>query len=259
MKLLCPVCHEPLQINAHAAVCPHRHSFDMARSGYLNLYRSNKKGHGDNKEMVKARTDFLESGAYAFLKDELVRIITELPHQQVLDLACGEGYYTRALPGLQKIGVDLSKDALAHAAKRDRTTSYILASIFDLPLNSESADVILTCFAPLAADEIRRLLRPGGTFVFVSPGPDHLYEMKKVLYEHPYLNQVKDIDDFLPLVDEKTISASFTPDSRVLENLFHMTPYAYKTGAEGMQRLAETEDLTITAEFLIRIFEKPIN
>jgi 23S rRNA (guanine745-N1)-methyltransferase len=258
MKILCPVCHEPLRINDHAAVCRNHHSFDLARSGYLNLYRSNRKGHGDNKEMVQARTAFLESGAYAFLRDELVEISAGMPHDHVLDLACGEGYYTRALPGTEKIGIDLSKDALKHAAGRDPETAYVLASIFDVPVSSESTDVILTCFAPLAAQEITRLLKPGGHFIFVSPGPYHLYEMKKVLYEHPYLNEVKDIDHFLPLMDEKTITASFTPDHETLAALFHMTPYAYKTGEEGMKRLAETEELTITAEFLIRIYEKTI-
>lgn len=256
MNILCPVCREPLRISPHAAVCRNHHSFDIARSGYLNLYRSNKSGHGDNKEMIRARSTFLESGSYAFLAERLTQIMKEEDPDSVVDLACGEGYYTRRLPGSEKYGIDLSKDALAHAAKRDPGTRYLLASIFDVPLRSECADIILTCFAPLADREVIRLLKPGGHFIFVSPGPDHLYEMKQVLYENPYRNEKKKIENFLPLVHEETITAEFTPDHDTLEALFNMTPYAYKTGIEGMKRLSETDQLTLTAQFWIRIFKK---
>lgn len=206
--------------------------------------------------MVKARSTFLESGAYEFLRDRLKQLVQSYHPSQLIDLGCGEGYYTRVLPASEKIGIDLSKDALSHAARKDPSTRYILSSIFEVPAGKECADVILTCFAPLADQEIIRLLKPGGHFIFVSPGPEHLYEMKQVLYDHPYLNEKKDIENFLPLVKEETISSHFQPDHNTLEALFSMTPYAYKTGTEGMKRLAETEQLDITAQFYIRIFEK---
>lgn len=232
------------------------HSFDLARSGYVNLYRSNHPGHGDNKTMVQARTRFLESGAYGFLRERL-REFTEMYRPETLaDLACGEGYYTRQLAAPDKCGIDLSKDALNHAAKADKKTRYLLASIFSLPLEDEAVDFVLTCFAPFAKDEIERVLKPGGHFLFVTPGEDHLLEMKQVLYEHPYRNRRKELDTHLRKIHEETIQSTFTPSEEERKALFLMTPYAYKTGTGGEQRLFAERDLTITAQFVIRIYEK---
>ena len=117
-------------------ICEKHHTFDFNKSGYLYLYQTNKANHGDNQEMVQARTDFLSTGAYAFLKEELVRHTHE--EDIIADLACGEGYYTCCLSGKEKYGLDLSKEALRHAARQDKTTQYILSSIFELPFEDNS-------------------------------------------------------------------------------------------------------------------------
>ena len=90
MKLICPVCASPLRKENKEAVCDNNHHFDYAKSGYLNLLVSNKKVHGDDAAMVKARTAFLESGGYAFLRNRLSEL-TEDSHV-LADLGCGEGY-----------------------------------------------------------------------------------------------------------------------------------------------------------------------
>ena len=92
--------------------------------------------------------------------------------------------------------------------------------------------------------------------MFVTPAPKHLFELKQVLYEHPYENPMK--DPKLPLQEEKayTISQTFTADHDTLLNLFQMTPYAYKTGEAGIARLREIDALTITASFRIRVYRR---
>ncbi len=256
MQILCPICHQPLSHQDHQAACPNGHCFDYASSGYLNLFLSQKKAHGDNKEMIQARSAFLASGAYGFLRDALVKEIEAYHPDTFLDLACGEGYYTQKIPANQKYGIDLSKDALKHAARHDSSTQYVLASIFDLPFPDACANLILTCFAPFAKEEIERLLVPGGHFVFVTPGPDHLIEMKQILYEKPYRNVIKPLDTSLVLTDQKVITDTFCVAADLMHALFAMTPYAYKTGIKGKEKLAQAGSFPLTGQFVIRTYQK---
>ncbi len=254
MLLRCPVCRCELQKSGRTAVCANRHSFDYARQGYLNLFLSHGGSHGDSAESVRARTRFLSRGHYGFLKDRLQELSASFAHQVTVDLACGEGYYTAALYGNEKYGFDLSRDALKHAAKNDPSAQYTVASIFDLPFASGAADLVTTCFAPIAKDEIMRILKPGGIFISVTPAADHLFELKQILYETPYLN-TEDEPPF-PLKEEQQIREVMHLDHDAVMDLFAMTPYYYHTSEADRRKLDETDHLDITASFLIRIFQK---
>ncbi len=256
MKLLCPICEKPLERINRSAVCENKHSFDYAKQGYLNLLIKQSVDHGDNKEMVVARSAFLNSGNYQFLRDRLVEIIGERNSQDFVDLGCGEGYYTQCIPSANKVGIDMSKDALKHAARMDKSTQYIVASIFHLPLETESCDSALTCFAPFAKDEIERVLKQNGIFVFVSPGPKHLTQLKQLLYDVPYDNEVKPLETDLKLIQEETIQHTFCCNQEVLMNLFKMTPYYHRTKAVDIARLEQIDQLDVTAEFVIRVYQK---
>ncbi len=256
MLLICPNCKKPLRKENRSAVCENHHTFDYAKQGYLNLLLSQSKGHGDNKEMAIARTNFLNSGAYAFLK-EAISTITQNENPNVLiDLGCGEGYYTESMHASDKYGFDLSKDSLKHAARIDSSTHYSVASIFHLPIPDCSADMMVTCFAPFAKDEIERILKPHGSFLFISPGPKHLIEMKELLYETPYLNVVDDLDTTLQLENTTVITNQTTVSNTDLLNLFQMTPYAYKTGINGMKKLQSVDTLELTCQFVLRLYRK---
>ena len=117
---------------------------------------------------------------------------------------------------------------------------------------------MLTCFAPVAAEEIERILKPGGIFVLVTPGPDHLIEFKQVLYDTPYRNPMKDIDTAMTLEKDTMIRSSFTCDPDLLRDLFTMTPYVWHTPQENKKRLETLPALTVTAEFRIRVFRRPV-
>ena len=256
MELLCPVCHEVLTREDRRAVCIHGHSFDYARSGYLNLQINQRTDQGDNKLMVNARTAFLHTGAYAFLKEELTRLSQKYSPEVLADLGCGEGYYTSSLCAQRKYGFDLSKDALIYASRHDHSTQYILASIFHLPLADHCADLALTCFAPPALSEVERILKDNGHYIFISPGPDHLFEMKSLLYEKPYKNVVSPLGTTMSLKEEYTIEQIFTADREQLQNLFRMTPYAYRTSLRATQKLEDIQTVKITAQFILRIYQK---
>ena len=254
MLFTCPVCGKKLIRNEKEAWCGNNHHFDYAKSGYLNLLISSKKVHGDDAAMVKARTSFLSSGHYAFLRDRLAELAG---HSDVLvDLGCGEGYYTSAFDADEKAGFDLSKDALKHAAKKDKSTAYAAASIFRLPLPDQCADTVITCFAPHAKDEIYRILKPSGKFILVTPGRYHLFEMKQLVYDTPYENREEDLETDLHLVRSETIENSFTCLQDELEALFAMTPYFWKTSAKDHAKLKSVSQLDVTAQFVIRVYQK---
>ncbi len=258
MKLKCPVCGKPLEQLNRSLVCENRHTFDYAKSGYINLLNSNTASHGDNKEMTKARTAFLNTDSYKFLRDFIETVLKEKQDDVFLDLGCGEGYYTRSMPGKERYGFDISKDMVNHAAKTDKDTCYVVASIFDLPVFDACAGAVLTCFAPCREEEILRILKDDGIFVFVSPGPNHLKELKEVLYETTYENETEQRFHTLKMEQEHLIRAPFAVEHDNLMNLFMMTPYYYRTGAEGKKKLEDIASISITAEFLVRVYRKPL-
>ena len=125
---ICPVCKENLTELEKLYRCENGHCFDKSKFGYVNLLQSQKssaKRHGDDRMMVRARRDFLDSGAYAFLRDALCDVCHNfLPDSvKVLDAGCGEGYYSEGIKAFCKksidiYGVDISKDALEFLGKR---------------------------------------------------------------------------------------------------------------------------------------------
>ena len=123
MKLLCPICNEKLVKVDRQARCANNHSFDYAKQGYLNLLIKQSVDHGDNKEMVQARTQFLNSGGYAFLKQELVNLTKKYDSHVLCDLGCGEGYYTSGFQAEEKYGLQAR---MIH----QRNMQLLLSSVF---------------------------------------------------------------------------------------------------------------------------------
>ena len=267
----CPVCGGPLERGEHTYRCEKGHSYDIAREGYTYLLPPNQKhsaAPGDDKGMAAARREFLSKGYYQPLLDTLCReILTRAGDAPaILDTGCGEGYYTagvyRALLEAGKsprmAGIDISKFILRYAAKRKKAVEFAVASSYRLPVADGSVDVLLNCFSPLALEEFRRVLRPGGTFLYVVPAAEHLWELKEVLYERPYPNEEKETP-----YEGFTYEASVPVDGHIfLENqadihaLFQMTPYYWKTPKEGAERLAALDTLDCRIAFRIHIFRK---
>ena len=177
----CPVCGEALMFDEGAYRCVSGHCFDRAKEGYVNLLPANRQhasAPGDDKEMVRARTAFLDSGRYAPLKEALCGLTARYAGEGtvLLDAGCGEGYYTEGLSrviaekGGRTGGADLSKTAVKKAAKRCREAEIAVASVYHLPLAERSVDMVTDCFSPLAKEEYRRVLKDGGRFLYVVPG-----------------------------------------------------------------------------------------
>lgn len=259
--LICPKCKSQLSKSEKTYHCIHGHSYDIAKSGYVNLVLGNQKVSGDSQEMVKARTLFLELGYYQPLLDALVGLVEVLKPTKVVDAGCGEGYYTKqihsALEGSEMIGFDLSKFAVHEASKKDKKTTYAISSIFDMPIGDKSVDLLLNIFAPTPVDEFKRILRGNGHLIKVGPAPEHLMELKEVLYDNVYENEVEFLHDAnLELVEsKKVISKVRIDDTSVINALFMMTPYYWKTSKEAAERLNELAELTVTIAFTMDVYQ----
>ena len=269
MKFICPKCSLALSVSDGGALkCAHSHSFDRSREGYYNLLLSNTSAHGDNAEMVAARRRFLATGAYMPLARRLSEAVAQTPQDApcVLDIGCGEGYYTNVIENelaLRKssatvYGFDISKDAVRQAAKKNKRLSLAVASAYHMPFADGEFDVAVNVFSPLAIEETQRVIRTGGRFLVAIPGENHLFGLKSLLYETPYKNEVSDtaLAGF-KLIREEKIAYELSLSSREeISALFMMTPYAYRTKREACEKILALDSLKTEIEFVLLEYER---
>ena len=264
--LKCPVCGEGMQADGECrsvrCLGARTHCYDVARSGYIN-FTSPADGVGDGKEAVRARSQFLDGGYYERLSDTVNGVLDELCAVTVLDAGCGEGYYTnRMASGRTVIGVDLSRDGIDSAAtraKRDGTNaSFFVGSLFKLPVQEGRIDAVTNLFAPCAEAEFSRTLREGGHLVLVGAGERHLLGLKERIYDNAYLNTGRaDIPVQMKLIDERRLSYEIeVKGQEMIQALFSMTPYYWRTSESDRSRLLGLDALTTVVDFKIYVFEK---
>lgn len=267
--LRCPVCGKKLNQDGKCFRCADGHTFDTAKEGYVNLLTGcHKNGSliGDNKDMARSRRDFLEKGYYDFLAGAIADIaasqINAEPSQHtLLDIACGEGYYTefiRKKIHCQTFGFDISREMIKLVAKKYKEISFFVANIARIPFADDSVNCAFQICAPFHECEFARILKPDGVLISVVPGRRHLWGLKELLYDNPYENNAADADyETLRLVSVDTVSTDAVIHGREdIARLFSMTPYFYKTSEKDKRKLLGVEDLRTLLEFDIRIFQK---
>ena len=262
---ICPICRAPLMREGMRCFCESGHSFDLAKSGYVNLLTASKKHSkdpGDSKEMVAARRDFLGKGYYAPLRAAVAEKAMELGGRVYFDAGCGTGYYTSAvidaLGDPLCIGADISKYAADTAAKREKRGFFAVASVYDLPVADESVDIITNIFSPMADGEYLRILKKGGYMIYVVPAPRHLYSLKEALYDEPYENAVSH-PEYIGLAEVERVECSFVmhpESSEDVVSLFGMTPYFWRTPAGALEKIRNIDLKEINAQFYITVLKK---
>lgn len=258
--LVCPICKTPLTRDGNSLYCSgeRRHCFDVAKSGYVTLTRSPGTS-GDDKDMVRARTQFLDKGYYRPFADAVADAISGA--DVVIDAGCGEGYYSNIIAERVKsvYGFDLSKHACDKAAKRAKAANngafFGVSSVFELPVADNSADAVVSLFAPIAEEEFSRVLKNDGLLIVGAAGKKHLLELKQAVYDEAYENEGRrDLPNGFAEIERKNVTYTFVCDD--VKSLFMMTPYAFKTSREDMAKLDTIESLEITADFDIVIYKK---
>jgi 23S rRNA (guanine745-N1)-methyltransferase len=179
--LRCPVCGDTLtRPDAATLRCPRRHSFDIARQGYVNLTTGRSPHDGDSAEMVADRVAFLGAGHYDFISEALISAVR--PDGLIIDAGAGTGHYlARILAAGESatgLALDVSKPALRRAARAHPRAAAALADLWrPLPVADASAALVLNVFAPRNGEEFHRVLRPDGRLAVVTPAADHLGEL----------------------------------------------------------------------------------
>lgn len=253
MQYICPLCALPLTLTQRTWGCPQAHKFDMAKEGYVNLLpvqKKNSKDPGDNQQMMFARREFLNAGYYQILSDRVNQLALQYASsaQQILDIGCGEGYYSHRLYNalvahhfcyLQ--GVDISKSAIKYAAKRYPNLSFCVASAYEMPIPSNSIDLAIRIYAPSKVEELQRIMAPSGILITVSPGPLHHFALKQQIYDQPRLHPESEarVDGFECLHQERLSAQLELNDSKDIGNFLEMTPYAWKFTAEQKQAFTQ--------------------
>ena len=259
--LRCPVCGSELNLRDRVVRCANGHCFDVAKEGYVNLLLGSKSGDkiGDDKQSARSRRDFLNKGYYAPLRDGLCRIFAD-KRGTLLDICCGEGYYTSALAenfGLDVYGFDIAREMIRLAAKRGKGT-YFVANMASIPVADSSFDYAVHLFAPFKEQEFSRILKPGGSLYSVIPGSDHLYGLKQAIYDSPYRNDEKlPQTETLQLVSTEKITAMITLQTpEDIESVFRMTPYYFHTSETDRNKLLAYQTLETPVEFVIAHYVK---
>lgn len=260
----CPLCQLPLKANPHGLACDNKHQFDRAKEGYFNLLpvqHKHSKVPGDSVEMVNARRNFLAQGHYQPLQQALIEQLSLVTAKaQILDLGCGEGYYTNAvsnqLNDSQVWGLDIAKAAIRYAAKRSQKANFSVASSAKLPFADNFADIIYKVFAPINLDELKRVLKPEGTFISVVPGPKHLLELKQLIYSDPKYHKPEALPNGFELIRQQQLSQQITlTKPQHIADLATMTPFTWKLKEEKKQQLINGGTFKISLDFTINIYQ----
>ena len=229
--------------------------------------------------MVIARTEFLNSGIYEPVANKLTEIlITQLsdnhsgqPETCLLDAGCGEGYYLDFIFNSLKlknsdnkfslIGLDISKPAIAGAAKRNNQISWIVGTNRQPPVLVNSVDIILCVFGFQHYSGFSKILKTGGKIILVEPGIDHLKELREIIYNDPKITEAPDFslaeENGLRVTDEQSLLyKTGINNNKQIRNLLLMTPHFYRASKTGREVALRLQEIDITVDMEYSVLEK---
>ena len=263
LAFACPICQEDLTLVETSLKCDHRHSFDLAKFGYVNLAPQAKQAKDYDKTSFQNRQVILEAGFYQHILDELLDLLQALPEEQaILDVACGEGYYARKIqetfPNKEIYAFDLSKDSIQLAAKSDQSLAvkWFVGDLAHLPVQEQSMDVLLDIFSPANYHEFQRVLKKEGLIIKVIPTENHLKEIRQKVTQYldkkDYSNQdiIQHFQKHFTILSRKTVESTHTLHSEEKTALLQMTPLLFHV-EKNLINWEQLTHATISAKILI--------
>jgi 23S rRNA (guanine745-N1)-methyltransferase len=267
--LACPLDGTKLTMEDSVLRCGSGHSFDRAREGYYNLLASQHKSSahpGDSKDMVQARTVTLNAGYYAPLADRLCTLTAELAETKpfrIIDAGCGEGYYLDRIarhlpPETECAGFDISKWMVRAASRRNPDVTWLVANNRYPPFMPGSIDLILCMFGFPVYDAFRTLQPMGHRLLMVDPGPDHLIELRRIIYPELKIasdSATADTHDYT-LEREEPLSWTVTlGTAAAIDSLLRMTPHYFRMPQASRELIKTLENLTVTMNTMMRVLK----
>ena len=259
----CPICQENLTLVESSFKCSNRHSFDLAKFGYVNLAPQIKQSANYDKENFQNRQQILEAGFYQAILDALSTMLCSLETSKtILDIGCGEGFYSRKLqevhPDKTFYAFDISKDSVQIAAKSETNwaVNWFVGDLTQLPIKDASMDIRLDIFSPANYGEFQRVLSKDGILIKVIPTENHLKEIRQTVQDQlkkkDYSNQ--DIKEYfqehfsIQSIQTASLTKSITAEQR--QALLSMTPLLFHVDQSKIDWSQLTE-ITIEAEILV--------
>ena len=259
----CPICRENLTLVESSLKCNNRHSFDLAKFGYVNLAPQIKQSANYDKENFQNRQQILEAGFYQAILEAVSDLLATNPSAKiVLDIGCGEGFYSRKLQeshsGKTFYAFDISKDSVQIAAKSEPNwaVNWFVGDLARLPIKDASMDILLDIFSPANYGEFRRVLSKDGILIKVIPTENHLKEIRQRIQDQltnkDYSNQeIKNhFQEHFTILSSQTASLTKTITAEQLQALLSMTPLLFHIDQSKIDWSQLTE-ITIEAEILV--------
>ena len=259
----CPICQENLTLLETSFKCCNRHSFDLAKFGYVNLAPQIKQSANYDKENFQNRQQILEAGFYQAILEDISNLLATNPSAKtVLDIGCGEGFYSRKLQESHSektfYAFDISKDSVQIAAKSEPNwaVNWFVGDLARLPIKDASMDILLDIFSPANYGEFRRVLSKDGILIKVIPTKNHLKEIRQRVQDQltnkDYSNQdIKNhFQEHFTILSSQTASLTKTITTEQLQALLSMTPLLFHVDQSKIDWSQLTE-ITIEAEILI--------
>lgn len=259
----CPVCQENLTLVESSLKCNNRHSFDLSKFGYVNLAPQIKQSANYDKENFQNRQEILESGFYQAILEVVSDLLSNSKNAKtILDIGCGEGFYSRKLqeshPDKTFYAFDISKDSVQIAAKSEPNwaVNWFVGDLSRLPLQDASMDILLDLFSPANYGEFRRVLSKDGILIKVIPTKNHLKEIRQKVQDQltnkDYSNQdIKNhFQNNFTILSSKTASLTKPITAEQLQALLSMTPLLFHIDQTKIDWSQLTE-ITIEAEILV--------
>ncbi|MGT2711249.1 putative RNA methyltransferase [Streptococcus oriscaviae] len=231
----CPHCGQALELEQNSLRCAKRHTYDLAKQGYVNLAPQVKQSANYHKTSFEKRQAFLEKGYYDHLYQAVKSCIAAANLQSFVDVGCGEGFYSRRLAkemDADILAFDLSKESILLAARSEpsKSVKWFVGDLTHLPLQDQCVDGILDIFSPAHYQEFHRVLKPHGRVIKLIPGPNHLKELRQLAKEQlrkdTYDNQemVAHFEANHQLVSRQLISKTLAITPEDAQILADMTP-----------------------------------
>ena len=259
----CPICQENLILVESSLKCENRHSFDLAKFGYVNLAPQIKQSANYDKENFQNRQQILEAGFYQAILEGVSDLLAANPSAKtVLDIGCGEGFYSRKLQESHSdktfYAFDISKDSVQIAAKSEPNwaVNWFVGDLARLPIKDGSMDILLDIFSPANYGEFRRVLSKDGILIKVIPTKNHLKELRQKvqdqLIKKDYSNQdIKNhFQEHFTILSSKTASLTKPITAEQLQALLSMTPLLFHVDQSKIDWSQLTE-ITIEAEIMV--------
>ncbi|AYF96443.1 putative RNA methyltransferase [Streptococcus gwangjuense] len=259
----CPICQENLTLVETSLKCCNRHSFDLAKFGYVNLAPQVKQSANYDKENFQNRQQILEAGFYQAILETISDLLaTNLSAKTVLDIGCGEGFYSRKLQESHSdktfYAFDISKDSVQIAAKSEPNwaVNWFVGDLARLPIKDASMDILLDIFSPANYGEFRRVLSKDGILIKVIPTENHLKEIRQKVQDQltkkDYSNQdIKNhFQEHFTILSSQTASLTKAIIAEQLQTLLSMTPLLFHIDQSKIDWSQLTE-ITIEAEILV--------